>query len=369
MQTRAMWVGSIGSRWDLADEAKGRKQIREFMKVLAEAGTNMLYPQFRDHDNRVGWLSDLEENWVGWDVFGAFLEEGERYNIKVEPWFCLWGDGQELHPEWHARTRDSRTRSKTTSWMCPARPESHEYFLKLCTEVLDRYDVHGIHLDYIRYMHEPCYCDFHVQDFHAKTGLDIYDILRPENKTIWDQYNCDTITRFVEEVSKEVRKRGKQLSAAVFPPLFPPEKNNYVDPKNGWPEYISRSSTWNSWCGHCRLGESSHCHTCTLEIAIFQDWPDWCRRELLDTVAIMNYQADLTKFKKTTDQSIEWAGKITMLQGMGIYPTLGPDIDGLEEEIRYCLDTGKAGICLFDANKFVSMEPEIRQRLVQAWSR
>ena len=206
MADLAMWIALEFERKKNVpqNKAEGEKWARDLFKIWRDAGVTELFPCMRTHDNAVGWQSDIEVNDFGWDVMGTFLNEGAKHGIRIEPWVCMWGDGQNTHPEWQAVGTVGRTRSKVALWMCPGRPEVHDYFLGLFNELMDRYDVSGIHLDYARYHHEPCCCEFHKSEFQRQTGFAFSDLTKSQAKAAWEDFSADCITDFVREMAKEV---------------------------------------------------------------------------------------------------------------------------------------------------------------------
>ena len=97
----------------------------------------------------------------------------------------------------------------------------------------------GLHLDYIRlpYVILPegiqprynlvqdreypefdyCYCEVCRRSFREMDGRDPFEMDAPELDSPWRQFRYDMITELVSELSEEVHRHGKELTAAVFP--------------------------------------------------------------------------------------------------------------------------------------------------------
>jgi len=98
--------------------------------------------------------SDLGPNY---DSLGYFVSEARRRDLQVHAWFVVgrvgvpYGDpGPVLsqHPEW--AMLDAAGGSQI-HWLNFARPDARQFIISLVLEVVQNYDVDGVHLDYIRY--------------------------------------------------------------------------------------------------------------------------------------------------------------------------------------------------------------------------
>lgn len=141
-------------------------------------------------------------------------------------------------------------------WADPAKEEVRRHEMDLILEVVERYEVDGVQLDYIRYPEEAegCFCDHCVQVFKKLYGVDPRTILKPDYlRSLWVQWRAENITSFVRELRHEMKRMNPNvsLSAAVFPD-YP---------------------------------------TCLISVG--QDWPRWVDEELLDFVCPMTYTYDL----------------------------------------------------------------------------
>ena len=124
-------------------------------------------------------------------------------------------------------------------FLCPNREEVYLYLADLFGRVAEVPEVDGIHLDFIRFpdvilarglwkkyglvmdreypQFDYCYCDKCVADFKAKTGLDIGTVKDPSKVEGGNNSRYDLITNLVNRLAKDVRSKGKRITAAVFP--------------------------------------------------------------------------------------------------------------------------------------------------------
>ena len=83
-----------------------------------------------------------------------------------------------------------------------------------------------------------CYCDACVEDFKAKSGIDVREEVKkgtdPATIEGWAQFRCDNVTNCVNAIVEAVHAKGKKVSADVFP-----------GPKS-YAEWMVRQQ-WNKW--------------------------------------------------------------------------------------------------------------------------
>ena len=135
----------------------------------------------------------------------------------------------EKNPDW-AMTDHEGSRFHYTSgkvFLDPANLEVQEYLNSLLTEIATKYDVDGVHLDYIRYpFQSPTgkitygYGKAAREKFQLKTGLDPIQLkpnqyLWPE----WTEFRSEQIDNFVRNASYNLKQIRPNLtiSTAVFP--------------------------------------------------------------------------------------------------------------------------------------------------------
>ena len=161
-------------------------------------------------------------------------------------------------------------------YLAPTHPEVNPYLLSVFTEIIDKYNVDGIHLDYIRIQDKIYgYNRDGMNLFNDIYNINPRDILRgpevvsklygisSENvKTIisaWDQFRRDSITDLVQNTYDMIKISNKEikLSAAVKP--------NLIEARNRW----------------------------------YQDWGTWLSRGIIDFVVPMNYFREISHFNNS----------------------------------------------------------------------
>jgi uncharacterized lipoprotein YddW (UPF0748 family) len=114
-------------------------------------------------------------------------------------------------------------RGEPLDWLCPSHPENFSLERDSMLEVARKYDVAGLHFDYIRYPDgEHCYCDGCRARFEAESGQKVanwpQDCYRGPRSKEYHDWRCQQITRLVKAVHDEAKKIKPQIkiSAAVF---------------------------------------------------------------------------------------------------------------------------------------------------------
>lgn len=278
------------------------------------------------------------EEFSGKDLVTPFVREAKRRGLEVSPWIV----SMNLHHEKFARdNRDLYVVNKLGTscvddppyirgykWLCPSREENRENLAELFIEVGQRFDVDGLHFDYIRlpdvilprglrgkYPGVPeedvilprfdyCYCDVCRETYSRERGVDPMGLsyIEPEYGK-WFRWRADRITDVVRYVYGKVK--GFDASIEVSAAVFATPELSY--------EYV------------------------------FQDWPSWG----IDLYSPMIYH-------KYYGRDHRWIGKAARegaLRGVdlcaGILLGFFERKADLVEAVQAAVDNGALGVTLF----------------------
>ncbi|KPJ77732.1 MAG: hypothetical protein AMS14_00455 [Planctomycetes bacterium DG_20] len=282
---RAFWChsafGPAGMAWD------------EAIRILAENGftailPNMLWGGVAFYESDVLPVApDVKEKG---DQIAACLAACRKHGVECHVWKVNWNMGWRAPRDFMERMKnDGRTQvgfdgKAEGRWLCPSHPENQRLEIESMVEVATKYQVHGVHFDYIRYPgREHCFCAGCRERFEKAVGRKVENWPRDVRRDAdlerqWLDFRRAQITGVVEAVAQRLRKERPKckISAAVF---------------RNWP--ADRDN-------------------------VGQDWKVWCDRGLLDFVCPMDYTPHDLEFESKVEEQIKWAGKVPCYPGIGL---------------------------------------------------
>lgn len=295
------------------DFADGPDSVKVMVDRLAGAGFELIIPNVKSTGGIVSYRSKrarVEEMFSDWDPLEALAGEAKRAGMAVHPWLCVFPEGRrstllEKHPEVQALGRNG----DPVSWACPAREETQEHELELYREIIDGYDVSGVHLDYIRYNSpDMCFCARCRETFRAETGRDPVELQMKDREWVpWIEGRCEHITRFVRSLREVARKAGREVSAAVF---------------TDYPQALQ---------------------------GVGQDWELWAKEGLVDYIFPMTYTSSTALARKQTRNHVGvLAGACPLWEGLGKGSSMSTlTTEMLMDQVGAVMEEGAQGIVIF----------------------
>lgn len=172
-EVRAVWITTVnGLDWPPSYDVRQQQQsLIAIIDKLAGARYNTVYFQVRSRGDAVyrspyePWsqqMTGVAGKDPGWDPLAVAIEEGHARGMEVHAWFNAFyaRSGKALpppstpphiisiHPDWLHFTEGEW-------WFDPGLPAARQYVLKIAMDIVRRYDVDGIHFDYLRYPAKP----------------------------------------------------------------------------------------------------------------------------------------------------------------------------------------------------------------------
>jgi uncharacterized lipoprotein YddW (UPF0748 family) len=197
-------------------------------------------------------------------------------------------------------------------WLCPSNELNRNLEVESLLEMVRKYDIDGIHLDYMRFP-SPSYCfDENCRSrFQGETGISVKhwpdevmegSIYHKE----WRQWRKELITSLVERISSEARKLKPNLKISLA-----------ARPVLNWAQEHDA-----------------------------QDWPLWAERGYLDFICPMNYTPNLGKLRERLVPQLKAVdGKVPIYPGLGAYMIKSPI--QLAAQIELARALGSQGFVLF----------------------
>ncbi len=314
-EIRGAWIHNYGPfDWESA------------MKELADAGFNTVFVRVARGANAIYPSQYLpSDDWVTEDEFQKALDAAHRHGLEFHAWkVCFFAGGAALqkgaaktfYDGLAAQDRLARDpEGKQAPFLNPADPRNQQLELDVLREMTEKYDVDGIHLDYIRYPENPHY-DFDYSDvsrreFEKHIGQtvaswpgDVFSGALKWRYENWERTRIDSVVQRTFEQIKKLKPRV-QVSAAVW------RANN-----------INRA-------------------------AIKQDWTRWVRSGWLDFVVPMDYSKDDARFLSDLREQIpHTVGRTLFAAGIGNYQHNTPE--QTLRQIEMARTEGANGYVLFD---------------------
>ncbi len=244
-EIRATWLTTIyGLDWPTVKATSPtniNKQKAELCKILDELKAanfntvllqarlrgDVIYPSSIETFNET--MTGKEGCSPGYDALAFAIEECHKRGLECHAWMVAIPLGKENHVKNLGKSSIVRRQPQICKhyqgewFLDPGNPATKEYLLSLIKEVVTRYDVDGINLDYIRYPDQPK--DFPDKDTYRKYG---------NGKTL-DNWRRDNITDIVRYLYKQVKQLKPWVKISSSPVGKYKDTSHY--PSGGWNAY------------------------------------------------------------------------------------------------------------------------------------
>lgn len=317
-EVRAVWLTTIGGidwphSYALSERSaeKQKEELRAILDRLQKANINTVLLQTRIRATTIypsqyepwdGCLSGFPGKSPGYDALQFAIDECHKRGMEVHAWVVTIPVGK-----WNSygcrqlRKRFPRLikRIDQDGYMDPEATQTGCYLAEMCREIVQRYDVDGIHLDYIRY---PETWKFRISKDQARGN----------------------ITRIVEKIHQAVKKEKPWVKMSCSP------IGKFDDLSRYW------SHGWNAYT------------------KVAQDAQAWLKDGLMDELFPMMYFRGDQFFPFAIDWKEHSYGKI-IAPGLGIYfldPKEGKwNISDITSELYHLRNIGEGHA--FFRNKFL----------------
>ena len=335
-EVRAVWLATVyGLDWPHrpASSPDGQKAQREALcerlDRLQEANFNMVFFQVRlrgyvAYRSQIEPISSLFTGVCGrmpdYDPLAFAVEECHKRGMECHAWFVTFPLGtdkqvRELGKRSAVKRHPKLVKKHRGEWFLdPGQPGTADYVLSLVREIVERYDIDGIHFDYIRYPEA-------AKSFPDKASYRQYG-----KKTKQETWRRENINRLVARVYDYV-KRVKPWVQVSSSPLGKYNRIPQV-PNAGWTAFES----------------------------VYQDPAEWLRRGKQDMIVPMMYYKH-RNFFPFVDNWVENRHGRLVVPGLGAYRLLPEEgdwtLNDLTDQIDYSRYFGGAGAFLRGEAGFV----------------
>ncbi|WP_420832741.1 family 10 glycosylhydrolase [Nostoc edaphicum] len=338
-EIRAVWLdrGTIV-------RAGSKAGLAQIFDRLAQAGINTVFFETVNAGYTI-YPSQVakEQNPLirGWDPLEEAVKLAHERDMELHAWVWTFAAGNQrhneilninpnypgpvlaAHPDWanYDNLGNMIPVGQSKPFFDPANPEVRQYLLKLYEEIVTKYKVDGLQLDYIRYpFQDPSagriygYGKAARAQFQQLTGVDPVNI-SPSQADLWQKwtkFRTEQVDSFVAQASQQLRQKQPNLilSVAVFP-----------------------------------LQEAERIQK------IQQNWETWARRGDVDLIVPMTYALDTSRFQRLAQPWIasKQLGATLLVPGIRLLslPTIGAF-----DQLQLVRDLPVSGYALFAAENF-----------------
>ena len=377
-ETRGLWV--------LRTSLTSEERIRTMVRTAQAAGFNTLRVQVRGRGEALyrsaiePRASDLDGQPATFDPLAVTLAAAHGAGLRVHAWVNvnLVASGTTLprspehivsaHPEWLMVPRDLAPAALRTDvhspsylgqlmrwtraasdrveglYLSPLTAGAQDYTVSVLHELVARYPLDGLHLDYARYPNDTfdygasglgafrasrlsatSLADRQRLDQRAADDPLIWTKMFPEG---WITFRRDRLTALVSRVALDARatRPGLLVSAAVAPSAL------------------------------------------EARVTRLQDWPRWASTGTIDAVCPMAYATDLAGFATEVAEARASAGPAPVWAGIAAYLLPAADTSA---HVRVARQAGVSGVLVFSYDSLTAVESagylaELRATLLES---
>jgi uncharacterized lipoprotein YddW (UPF0748 family) len=290
-EARACWMDQVvHTNWDSA------------MAALSAAGFNMILPSMLSSGSAY-YPSEYVPMIGGEDELARCIEAAHSHGIEVHVWKVNWALWRVREDSLAKYVREGRIQvsfdgkrvpqvsrelgwNQRYDWLCPAHPENRELEKNLMMELVRKYDVDGVHFDYMRFPYEPlCYCETCRKKFTEETRL----VLDHWPDDVWKGGRYREI--YLDWRRELITSSAREIAAAI---------HDY-DP------YVCVSLAARSGLEHAYNSDA-------------QVWWEWIDEGILDFVCPMNYAEDPAGYVESIREHFPLiGGRIPYYGGIGLF--------------------------------------------------
>lgn len=309
---------------------------------MAAANFNAMFPIVCG-PNYAKYPSDYVPQYTERDHVAECIEAAHPRGIEVHVWKANWQSSPSRNPELHQRYidegrmvvsfeeakggEDPSAYGWNRIWLDPSDDRNRELEFDMMMELVEKYDVDGIHFDFMRYPDQRyCYCERCHRKFEAWAGVTVAnwpDDCAGEGP-LADRYfdwRRHLQTSLVKRISEGARERDPDIKLSL----------------------AARASMTGSYHGDA------------------QDWVTWAHEHYLDLLCPMDYTPSVQVLREKVRPQVEAVnGAVPVYAGIGVSSGRSDSPVNLSQQICAARELGADGFLIFALSPFArSMLPAI----------
>lgn len=334
-EIRAVWLTTNwGLDWPTragtVDQQKN--ELRSILNQLQDLHINTIMFQARAqgrafYNSKYQAKSPLYNHSDGFDPLAFAIEECHLRGMECHAWLIAFpvesrikkkiGNGKRQKIVFVDEKKPANYKAFEGTWyLDPGHPDTEKQLVDIAREIVENYDVDGIHFDYIRYPSNKRI--FPDDDTYRKygNGMNIYD---------WRRDNINRIVAKIYDTTKSIKKWVQVSSSPLGRYRVLPE----IAPNDGWTGYET----------------------------VFQDAGYWLQSGKHDLVLPMMYYRN-RNFEPFLDDWVKNSGGRPVVPGIGVYQMMSNEqnwpISDIESQVNYVRNTGVKGQAYFRAGNIIN---------------
>ncbi|MGB9676525.1 MAG: family 10 glycosylhydrolase [Candidatus Bathyarchaeales archaeon] len=157
--------------------------------------------------------SEISElyNVFDFDLLNLTCQIAQMFNISIHAWLDIRTD----NPNWKTKSINGEI-SPLPNF---AIPEFRQWVCNVISEIIHKYPVKGIHLDYVQYSSpDYSYDDYSLSAFYSETGINASE---NPNHPLWATWREEQIYKFMNECKITIKSYNLNLefSSTILAPL------------------------------------------------------------------------------------------------------------------------------------------------------
>ena len=252
---RATWVITWNHIDRYAPAHINQANVQNIMENHAQANMNAVIFQARQggtayyESSYEPWGSYAGYSHPGYDPLEYAIAEAHERGLELHAWFNVFqtsstqtGSPAAEHPEWVCRDQDGFTMDSYRS-ISPGLPEVRAYTVNVAMEIVNNYDIDGLHLDYVRWNEhtnslnrtsvdhldelqrmDGIISDEELAALSTRSGRYLYDYMHPYSAGVpegfdsWEDWWRWSVTEFVHTLYDSIQavKPHVRLSVAAL---------------------------------------------------------------------------------------------------------------------------------------------------------
>lgn len=352
---RASFPGRIGAYVTFSDrQTESPEQLRALMAELKSSGVDFIIPFMAKHTSgQVNWDSRVapKELIGNRNYLGVIIPAAHAAGLKVHPAVGMATEGGEngpnallkKHPSWAFRYN-----GKAQGYIDPGNPGARRYEIALVTEMVSKYDVDGLSLDYMRCPNRVGWTESGRKHFLEKHGVDLAKLTEGGADAALDTEGGRTAARQAAASAREhpVWPEWKAWRREQLNTFMEELRTSVHNAKPGLPisSYVWGARTY-----------SGNYETC-------QDWKTWIETGRLDWINPSGYRYTDAEFLEAVQANRALIPKdFPYLITIGVATSHGK-LNGADDVIRYlkiAAENGVDGIVFFRWNSLQPFLPQV----------